>query len=441
MIALIDVAEADGLPDLLEVADDWCEVVVVNASETPWTAEQTAMLDDVVPYLDAAGLDIDELCRRLAEHGVDGVLTFSDEMIPTVSSVAERLGLPYNSPETAAAITHKNLQRLVLDEAGLQQQRHATFQSEEELAAAVRTVGFPAVLKPVYGNGSTNVFAVDDEQQLRAALVQAAEGAPAGATRFDGIHGFGEQAPWQLEERLVGVAHPIAEWLGDYVSVETLTLGPGDHWHFWVTDRLPLLPPFREGGLGGPTLLPEDQRDEVCAFVARALTALGVMAGITHTEVKLTADGPRIIEVNGRLGGFLRDVIPKVSDINPILLAMQAAVGSAVRRPVRSAGYSYAVFIHGPVGATRVRALADPAELLAVPGVWRVDVRTSPGASIDARVGTRGRPQTVWLTAATPEALCSAVAVVHHIVAEGNEFDVPSAGLAAPLASISAEWK
>ncbi|MGA8114153.1 MAG: ATP-grasp domain-containing protein, partial [Actinocatenispora sp.] len=35
--------------------------------------------------------------------------------------------------------------------------------------------------------------------------------------------------------------------------------------------------------------------------------ALGLTDGVTHTELKLTVDGPKVIEVNGRLGG---DLIP-----------------------------------------------------------------------------------------------------------------------------------
>ncbi|OAH15983.1 hypothetical protein [Streptomyces jeddahensis] len=45
---------------------------------------------------------------------------------------------------------------------------------------------------------------------------------------------------------------------------------------------------YVEEHLAGPLSVPE---------VARAV-------GISHTEVKLTTDGPRLIEVNGRLGGF-----------------------------------------------------------------------------------------------------------------------------------------
>src|SRR5205814_6353046 len=47
-------------------------------------------------------------------------------------------------------------------------------------------------------------------------------------------------------------------------------------------------------------------RDErLQAAVQAAHAALGFEHGVTHTEVRLTSRGPRIVEVNGRLGGDL----------------------------------------------------------------------------------------------------------------------------------------
>jgi biotin carboxylase len=56
--------------------------------------------------------------------------------------------------------------------------------------------------------------------------------------------------------------------------------------------------------------------------------ALGIERGMTHSEVKLTASGPRVIEVNGRIGG---DLIPYVgmlaTGIDPGGVAFTVATG------------------------------------------------------------------------------------------------------------------
>jgi hypothetical protein len=59
-----------------------------------------------------------------------------------------------------------------------------------------------------------------------------------------------------------------------------------------------------------------------------AHVALGFTDGATHTELKLTPAGPRLIEVNGRLGG---DLIPylglRATGIDPGLAAAAVACG------------------------------------------------------------------------------------------------------------------
>ncbi|MER5206214.1 hypothetical protein [Streptomyces sp. NPDC002825] len=423
LIAVINLGGSADLGDLLDSADGLCDLVLVNVADTPWSAHDRAALEGIVDFVEGTGRPVGDLCEDLAARGVTGVVTFSDEMIPTAAEVARRLGLPYHDPDTALAVTHKDEQRRRLTEAGLRQPRHASFTDEAGMARAVAHVGFPAVLKPVCGNGSTNVFPVEDEDGLRAALAQAAEGTPERATVYEGRHGFASADPWQLEERIVGVPHPAGDSLADYVSVETLTLGPGDHWHFWVTDRLPMHPPLREGGATGPSQLPDALRDEVCATVAAGLDAVGVTTGISHTEVKLTADGPCIIEINGRIGGMISQLVRAAGGQDAMRAALQAAMGRPERGEDTSDRYSCAMFVQAPTDAVRVRRLVDPARLHEVPGVWRVDSHVSPGTEIDLRTGVLGRLQTVWLGAATPEELRGACDRVREVLKDGNEYD------------------
>ncbi|MFF4367250.1 acetyl-CoA carboxylase biotin carboxylase subunit family protein [Streptomyces sp. NPDC001594] len=415
LIALFNLGGAVGLPELLDAADAEYRLLVVTSGVESRAASDLAALEGIVDHLDASGMAPDALCDALAARGVEGVLTFSDEMIPTVAAVAERLGLPYHSPETAAAVTRKDVQRRVFAEAGVQTMRHTTFDDEAGMRRAAAEVGFPAVLKPVAGNGSTNVYPVDSVEELTAALRKAAAGTPSDAIRFGDFPGFGD-CVWQLEERLRDGSHPSVPWLGDYVSVETLSLGTDGHWHFWVTDKLPLLPPFRESGAVGPTQLPDDLREEVCALVSAGLTALGVSSGVSHTEVKLTPEGPRIIEVNGRVGGQIPALIGQASDLDVVRMALHAAAGRADRVPVRITGTAALLDIHAPATATVVEQLADSEELKRIPGVWRVDVRAAPGTRVDYRAGLLGRVQNVWFTVGSLEELHRSLTAVHELV-------------------------
>lgn len=426
-VAVFGLGGSVGLVELIEAAEDCCRLLIVNAEDAPWSAADRSGLEGLVDYVDLAGLPMDRLSERLADLGVAGMVTFSDELIPTVAAAAGRLGLPFHTVAAAEAVTRKDVQRRLLADAGVQVMRHTAFDTAAELEAAAQTVGFPAVLKPTAGNGSFNVFPAADLEELRTALQRAEVGESDQPVRFHGRLGFDGAPAWQLEERLPDGAHPAGPWLGDYVSVETLNLGADERWHFWIADRLPLLPPFREHGTLGPTLLPNEAQAEVCALASAALRALGVTSGITHTEIKLTPDGPRIIEVNGRVGGMIPALLRQVTDLDVVRLALHAALGAAVRLPVRTTGHSLSLFVQAPCDAVEITRIADPELLKKAPAVWRVDVRASVGARVDYRSGLLGRIQNIWLTAASAAELRSGLATVEELLAEGNGFRYASA--------------
>ena len=73
--------------------------------------------------------------------------------------------------------------------------------------------------------------------------------------------------------------------------------------------RFPLAEPFRETGDFMPHPLETEEAETVVAVAIAAAEALGVRSGALHTEIKLTPDGPRIIEVNGRIGGGAIDAL------------------------------------------------------------------------------------------------------------------------------------
>ena len=68
-------------------------------------------------------------------------------------------------------------------------------------------------------------------------------------------------------------------------------------------------------------------RGPVLGMVADAIEALGIRTAVVHTEVKLTPEGPRLIEVNGRLGARPPFILQGISKVNLFLEACLLAVG------------------------------------------------------------------------------------------------------------------
>nr|BAV57438.1 putative ligase/carboxylase [Streptomyces sp. SANK 60404] len=353
-----------------------CELVLVCDPSSPAVASVMPVLREtgtVVPF-DPDG-PLDETAARLAELRVEGITTFSDLTIEATAVLARLLGLPFHSPGTAALLVDKHHQRAKLATAGVPTPRHAAVRDGAGAAEAIAAVGVPAVVKPRQGAGSRNTVLVrtpDEGLRVVGELLTAGE------------------SELVLEEYLVGdpaVAGP--QW-GDYVSVESVVLGDRMV-HIGVTGKPPLLEPFRETGALFPGDVPDGVREELLSATGDALRALGVTSGITHTEFKLTAEGPRLIEVNGRLGGFINDIVGRSTGLRMLRVAFDCALGRAddgLSAPVPER-VAYQRFLAPPLDATAVRSVTGAKEARSLPGVRRVEIAKRPGQSVDWRQGTQ----------------------------------------------------
>jgi biotin carboxylase len=138
-----------------------------------------------------------------------------------------------------------------------------------------------------------------------------------------------------------------------------------------------------------PSTLSEARRAEVLALTTAALTALGVRHGITHTEVKLTPGGPRIIEVNGRLGGYVAELVRRARGFDLVRAALTVALGRPGDPPPTAyRRHAFQFFLTPPMDAVTLRRLDGIDELGAVPGIHLVEVLVEPGAALDWRRGT-----------------------------------------------------
>lgn len=262
------------------------------------------------------GVDVTENVARLRPLAPAALLTFSERRLLLASELAAALDLPGHSPATAAVLTDKYLQRRRLKAAGVDTPAFHPLRVPADWADAVEAVGLPAVIKPTVGEGSRDTHLVR-ERQTGAALVErllgrASASAAAGPTLL-------------AEQFLTG---RDSGRYGDYVSVESVCAG-GAVAHLAVSGKFPVAGGFREVGQFWPAVLPPDEERAVLELTGRALHALDVRFGVTHTEVKLTPDGPRLIEVNGRLGGHVNELARRACGVDLVEVAGRVALGEA----------------------------------------------------------------------------------------------------------------
>ncbi|WP_053698612.1 ATP-grasp domain-containing protein [Streptomyces sp. NRRL F-5755] len=310
-----------------------------------------------------------------------GVLAFSERVVHIAQRVAHDAGLPANPPHVLDALQDKRLQRTRLRDSGLPTPGVAELHCEEDLRRAAATCSFPAVLKPSVGMGSTATFRVDHPGLLEDTWQRARELALADG-RIAHHHPV-----MLLEEELTGDPRHAEGGLGDYLSVEALVVDGVLH-VLAVSDKLPLSPPYRENGHILPALRPASGTAAAVAHVRDAHRALGIRFGATHTEVKLTPDGPRVIEVNGRVGGSVPEQLLLVAGYDLPLNLARLSVG---RRPDTDANcrrWSAYLTPQPPDGRHRIEVAPTPEALRAVPGIRSVHHVAARNCVVDSADGT-----------------------------------------------------
>ena len=260
------------------------------------------------PVIDISSADPDAAAATLAERGIDGVVAFRDELLPITAALAQRLNLPGHSPETAERLTNKFRQRQALADAGVAQPRFCHLPAGLSAAAldrAAASISYPAVLKPTQGAASRGVTWVASEAEV------------ADSYRVEVEHVLEEYMPDDPSRD---------QRFGSYVSVES-AVSAGEASHLAVSGRFPLNDAFRENGSFIPAALDGETTTGVLELAAAAIRALGVSDACLHIEIKLTSEGPKIIEVNGRVGGGPPVVLDSISEVNLLRVAAEIALG------------------------------------------------------------------------------------------------------------------
>jgi hypothetical protein len=296
-----------------------------------------------------------------------GVTTFSEGMVPMTAVLAGGLGLPYHDHDTVIALTDKWQQRRRLAEAGVDVLFSARVTSRSEAVAVAGGRPGPVVIKPARSQSSIDTYFVENAEAFPAEVTPTPD------------------RPFVVEDFMRGVDQGD---LGDYVSAETFVDGDRS-FPLGVSSKFPLLTPFREQGQILPSHLPRPEQDDIIRLATDAARALGVRQGLVHTEIKLTPDGPRIIEVNGRLGGFHAELYQRGTGQNLVELGIAAACGIHVEPP--EPVYDQVQFHYWnlpPRSGGVLVAVEGAEEVRREPGVLDYVQRIPPGRELSANVMT-----------------------------------------------------
>jgi isopentenyl diphosphate isomerase/L-lactate dehydrogenase-like FMN-dependent dehydrogenase/biotin carboxylase len=232
-------------------------------------------------------------------------MTVGTDASQTVAAVADALNLPGIPFEVAERATDKIKMRQVLKEKGVPVPDFRPIWTLEECQQAIQDMPLPLVIKPCDNMGARGVRKIERLDDLISAFREAKEASISGKLI--------------LEEFMEGPE----------LSLDALVFEGSIH-ITGVADRIiERAPYFVEIGHTLPSALPEKQQSRAVAVFKQAIFALGIDIGAAKGDIKITPEGPKIVEIAARLsGGWMSAyTYPLSTGVNLYKAAIQIALG------------------------------------------------------------------------------------------------------------------
>jgi hypothetical protein len=385
------VAAAERLGYELILATDRCHVL-----DDPWGDRAIALRFE----------DPEGAAQALANVRVDGIVAVGDRPAYIAALAAERLGIPYNSPDSVNASRNKFLARERFRAAGLLvPQFHRLPLSEGPERAAVQA-RYPSVLKPLGLSASRGVIRADNPTEFVTAF-----------RRIENLLADPDIARLhEDQDRFLQVESFIE---GREFAVEGL-LTRGRLQVLAIFDKPdPLDGPFFEETIYiTPSREDSSTQRAIIQAAEAAIGALGLSHGPIHAEMRVNSRGVWMLEVAARpIGGLCARVLPGLEEL--ILRHASGADAGSVELGSRAAG---------------VMMIPIPREGIYVDADGLDQARAQPGIEdviITAKLGQKLIPLPegasylgfIFARGETPEAVDRALRIAHQHL----RFDIATA--------------
>ena len=329
--------------------------------------------------------DRESLVTAIAAHRPVAVLAGADEGVEVVDFLSERLGLRTNG----TALSHVRRDKFSMVEAikaaGLRGASQTLATDGASLLRWYGSCGFErVVVKPLHSTGNDGVFFCQTEDEV--------------ASAFDQL--VGTDNALQRKNNAVVAQEYLegAEYYVNTVSVEGRHFVSDVHStsHLNVNGILDLL--------GGSQLLPRrgPVQDELTAYAFAVLDVLGITNGPAHTELKLTPDGPCLVETHARVcGADLPLLVRSALGESQLEWTVDAYVNPERFDDPRRSDYvidRHAVCVNMiSSGSGVLVAYPKLDQLRSLPSFHAALVRVAPGQQIDRTVGDFSYPILIHL--------------------------------------------
>ena len=251
-------------------------------------------------------IDIPAAIEAAKRHKIDGVMTLATDMpMRTVAAIAKECRLIGITEDTAVKATDKAMMRQALKEAGVPIPKFYRVADKDEFMTAVEKMSGPFMVKPSDSSGSRGILKIDNKNFSESAYEYSKSVSRSGMV--------------VVEECMIGPE----------VSVETLAID-GEVHVIQITDKITTgAPHFVEMGHTQPSRLSSGIIEIIKKTAIAANKAIGIRNGPSHTEIIVTNDGPKIVELGARLGGdcITTHLVPLSTGVNMVEACIKIALG------------------------------------------------------------------------------------------------------------------
>ncbi|HDR50744.1 MAG TPA: ATP-grasp domain-containing protein [Mariniphaga anaerophila] len=318
-----------------------------------------------------AGNDYDTTKQIALKHRVDGLATTQMEKpLRLMAKLAQELGLPFHSPEVVERSLDKWLMKQAFLQYGIPCARGKLFKKNEEIKEYdLNDFRYPLVLKPKDATSSQGVFRVEKFSEIKQCA--------------DETRKFSRNGELIIEEFLEGKEY----------SVETITF-KGKTTIVQYTEKFITPFPYTvEMGHLQPADLSDEEKRQIDKVVTAAINVISIDNSAAHTEVKITPEGPKILEIGSRGGGdFISSYLTLASTgISMDEAIIKVALGKEPDLRPKTSKYSCIKYFSLPVGK-RVDKVADYSEIFKEEHVVFAHIALKEGDMIEEITESKKRP-------------------------------------------------
>lgn len=354
------------LPAIRKAKEMGLQVIAVDMDSEAVGFKEEGIICEIISTIDSR-----KILEAAEKYKIDGIMTLASDMpMRSVAIVSQKMGLVGITEQTAYNATNKALMRQCLRENNVPIPEFYcidTVEGYHEVIEQFRKKSIKCIVKPADNSGSRGIellYDFADNEKIESA--------------FKYSKNFSRSGEIIVEEYMEG----------NEVSVETLSIDGSCH-VIQITDKLTTgAPHFVEMGHNQPSTLSEDIKEKIAEVTIAAVNAIGIQNGPSHTEIKVTKEGPKIVELGARLGGdnITTHLVPLSTGVDMVECCINIALGEKPdinRKYCKASAIRYLEAEKGSIklieGCENAKSIAGVQELSIVHGIGSqsVEIKSS----------------------------------------------------------------